>query len=132
MLLKCFTVAGRWIFGLWYLLSGGAWLVTNASGRSVEHHEVTPGAIAFTKALSDSRFMDPLLAVACLLGGGALLIGRTAPLGIAILAPVVVVIFLFHLVLSGNWIWGALNLVWFTGLAWRYRRAFIPLWTYSQ
>jgi hypothetical protein len=36
---------------------------------------------------------------------------RTAPLGIAMLAPVVAVIFLFHLVLTGNWIQGTLNLV---------------------
>ncbi len=44
------------------------------------------------------------------------------------LAPVVVVIFFFHLVLSGNWIWGTCNLVWFTGLAWYYRRALTALW----
>jgi hypothetical protein len=132
MLRKYIAVAGRWIFGLWYLLSGGTWLVIHASGHGAANHEVTPGAIAFTKALSDSHFMDPLLALTCFFGGGALLIRRTSPLGIAILAPVVVVIFLFHLVLSGNWIWGTLNLVWFTGLTWRYRRAFTALWTYSE
>jgi hypothetical protein len=48
------------------------------------------------KALTESHFMDPLLAIACLFGGRALLSRRTAPLGIAILAPVVAVIFLFH------------------------------------
>jgi hypothetical protein len=36
------------------------------------------------------------------------------------------VIFLFHLVLSGNWIWGTLNLVWSAGLAWRYREELSP------
>jgi hypothetical protein len=75
--------------------------------------------MAFQRAFTESHFMDPLLAVACFLGGGALLVHRTTPLGIAMLAPVVVVIFLFHLLLTGNWIWGAFNLIWFTGLTWR-------------
>ena len=132
MLLKYITIAGRWIFGLWYLITGGAWLVAHAIGRDAAHREVAAGAIAFQKALTESHFMDPLLALTCLFGGAALLIRRTAPLGIAMLAPVVVVIFLFHLVLSGNWTWGTLNLVWFAGLAWCYRSAFTKLWTYSE
>ena len=106
--------------------------MTHALGHAAAHREVAAGAIAFQNALTESRFMDPLLAFACLFGGGALLIPRTVPLGIAMLAPVVVVIFLFHLLLTGNWIWGTLNLVWFTGLAWRYRRAFTSLWTYLE
>ena len=126
------TTAGRWIFGLWYFITGGAWLVTHALGNGAAHPEVTAGAIAFQKALTASRFMDPLLAFACFFGGGALLIRRTTPLGLAMLAPVVVVIFLFHLVLTGNWIWGTLNLVWFTGLAWRHKEAFATLWNYSE
>jgi hypothetical protein len=132
MLLKYIAIAGRWIFGLWYLLTGGAWLVAHALGRGAAHHEVTAGAIALQKALTESHFMDPLLALTCLFGGAALIIRRTAPLGIAMLAPVVVVIFLFHLMLSGNWMWGSLNVVWFAGLAWCYRRAFTTLWSYSE
>jgi hypothetical protein len=129
---KNFDIAARWIFGLWYLMTGGTWLVTHALGRVAVHQETATGAIAFQKALTESHFMDPLLAIACLFGGVALLIRRTAPLGIAVLAPVVVVIFLFHLVLTGNWTWGTLNLAWFTALAWGYRKAFTELWTYSE
>jgi hypothetical protein len=131
MLLRYIAIAARWIFGLWYLTTGGAWLVTHALGRGAAHHEVATGAIAFQKALTESHFMDPLLALTCFSGGAALLIRRTSPLGIVVLAPVVVVIFLFHLVLSGNWIWGTLNLVWFVGIAWCCRRAFTALWNYS-
>jgi hypothetical protein len=120
--------AARWIFGLWYLITGLAWLVNHAVGRGGAHREVTAGAIAFQAALTDSRFMDPLLALACLFGGATLLFRRTSPLGIAVLAPVVVVIFLFHLVLTGNWPWGTLNLVWLAGLAWWHRRSFSALW----
>ena len=132
MLPKYLDIAARWIFGLWYLMTGSSWLVTHALGRGVAHQETAAGAMAFQKALADSQFMEPLVAVACLLGGGALLNRRTAPLGICLLAPVVAVIFLFHLVLSGNWIWGTLNLVWFTALAWRNRKAFAALLAYSE
>jgi hypothetical protein len=132
MPLKHVATAGRWIFGLWYLLTGAMWLVTHALRRGTAHQEVTTGAIAFQKALTESHFMDPLLAFACLLGGGALLLRRTTPLGIVVLAPLVIVIFLFHLILTGNWIWGTLNLGWFTGLAWYCRRAFTSLWNYSE
>ena len=132
MFLHYFAIAARWIFGLWYALTGGSWLVTHALRRGTAHHEVTAGAIAFQKALTESNFMDPLLALTCFVGGAALFLRRTTPLGIVMLAPVVVVIFLFHLMLTGNWIWGTLNLVWFAGLAWRCRRAFEALWTYSE
>jgi hypothetical protein len=132
MLLKYIFNVGRWIFGLWYLATGGAWLLTHALGRGAAHHETAQGAIAFQAALTASGFMDPLLALACLLGGAALLVRRTAPLGIAMLAPVVVVIFLFHLMLTGNWMWGTLNLVWFAALAWCFRRAFTTLWSFSS
>ena len=103
--------------------------MAHALGRGTVHHEVAAGAIAFQTALTQSQFMDPLLALTCFFGGAALLIRRTSPLGIAMLAPVVVVIFLFHLVLSGNWMWGTLNLVWLVGLAWSFRRSFTALWS---
>jgi hypothetical protein len=130
MLLKYVSVAARWIFGLWYFITGGAWLAGHLLGSGVTHHEVVASAIAFQAALTESRFMDPLLATTCLFGGAALLFRRTSPLGIVVLAPVVVVIFLFHVVLSGNWMWGTLNLVWLASLAWRCRSAFATLWSY--
>jgi hypothetical protein len=132
MLLKYVAFAARWIFGLWYLLTGGVWFVAHGLGRGAAHREVTAGAVAFQRALTESQFMDPLLALTCFVGGAALLIRRTSPLGIVILAPVVMVIFLFHLVLSGNWKWGTLNLIWFAGLAWCFRRGFTSLWSYVE
>ena len=132
MLSKYGATVARWIFSLWYLASGATWLITHALGRGTAHHEVAPAAAAFQMALAQSQFMDPLLALACVIGGAALLVRRTWPLGIVILAPVVIVIFLFHLVLTGKWIWGTLNLVWFAALAWYCRRAFAALWHYPQ
>jgi hypothetical protein len=63
MLLKYIAIAGRWIFGLWYLITGGAWLLAHAIGRGAAHHEVTAGAIAFQHALTESHFMDPFARV---------------------------------------------------------------------
>lgn len=132
MLLKYIDIAGRWLFALWYVLTGGVWLVSHALGRDPTHREVAAGAIAFQKALTATHFMDPLLALTCLVAGAALLSRRTAPLGIVMLAPVVVVIFLYHVVLTGNWPWGTLNLAWIAALGWCYRRRFTALWTYSK
>jgi hypothetical protein len=40
MLLKYISIAGRWIFGLWYLITGGAWLVAHAMGRGAAPRSV--------------------------------------------------------------------------------------------
>jgi hypothetical protein len=65
-------------------------------------------------------------------GGLALILHRTAPLGLVLLAPSVGVIFLFHLMLTGSVVWGtewALGLVL---LAWHYRSAYTALWNYTS
>ena len=126
------AIGGRWIFALWYLATGATWFVSRARGRGGAHREAAAGAAAFQAALTQSGFMDPLLALICLLGGAALLVRRTSPLGIVMLAPVVAVIFFFHLVLTGNWVWGTLNLLWFAALAWSCRDALKTLWHYSR
>jgi hypothetical protein len=124
------TVA-RVIFGLFYLATGVAFFLNAFFGIGSPPDQPTAQATAFTLALTASHFIDPLLSLAYLAGGGALLRQRSAPLGILVLAPVVLVIFCFHLVLSGQWIWGTVNLVWLLALAWQYRSAFYPLWSYS-
>ena len=72
-------------------------------------------------------FFNPLLMVDYALGGGALLFRRTAPLGLALLAPSVGVIFLFHLKLTGNVAWGGGWALAWALLAWRYRAGFTGL-----
>lgn len=121
----------RWVFGLFYLTTGIAIFCYVAFGLGAPPPQPTPQALAFTTALSHSHIIDPLLSLAYLVGGGALLFRRTAPLGILVLAPVVLVIFCFHLVLSGQWIWGSVNLALLLFLAWQHRPAFRPLWNFS-
>lgn len=70
---------------------------------------------------------DPIykiLGVALVIGGAALLSRRTAPLGVVVLAPAVVLIVLIQLVLSGRVLFAAFVLASFAALAWRYRSGF--------
>jgi len=122
--------AARVVFALFYFGTGVAITVFQLFGWGHPPSQPNVAAQAFTDALTQSRFLDPLLGLSYLVGGGALLFRRTAPLGLAVLAPVVLVIFTFHLVLSGQWPWGTLNLAWLLVLAWHFRSAFRPLWTY--
>jgi hypothetical protein len=127
---RTLAVAGRWIFGLFYFATGVAIVLATAFGIGHPPRQPTAAAEAFTQALTASRFMDPLVAFAYLAGGAALLRLRTAPPGVVLLAPVVTSIFCFHLVLSGQWIWGSLNLAWLLALAWSVRPAFAALWSF--
>ena len=124
------VTAARWIFGLFYFVTGIAIFLYTFFGIGTPPNQPTPEAGAFTLALTSSHFMDPLVSLVYLVGGGALVLRRSAPLGVIVLTPVVVAIFLFHATLSGQWIWGTVNLTWLLALAWQVRSAFYPLWTY--
>ena len=94
--------------------------------------ELSGIAAQFQVAMEATGFLVPIMLACFLVGGIALFFHRTAPLGIALLAPFVIVIFFYHLMLTGNWPWGT---IWAAGLAilaWRYRRAFVPLWNYRD
>jgi hypothetical protein len=95
-------VAVRSVYGLFFLLTGIWILLTLSTGLTSPPPQPTPAATAFMEALSATGFIDPLLAVSFILGGGSLLVDRTTPLGLVILAPAVTVILLFHLVASGG------------------------------
>lgn len=94
--------------------------------------EEPPHAKALTSAFTASGLVDPIIAAVCLVGGVLLLIRRTAPLGIVVLAPLVTGIFLFHLLLSGGWIWGTAHFALLLLLAWLHRSAYRPLWSYGM
>ena len=86
-----------------------------------------PGAIAFAMAFVGSGFMT-FIKVIEMASGLALLANRFTPLALALLAPIVVGIVVFHLLLapSGMPIAG-LVLVLEVVLAWSYRRSFAPM-----
>jgi hypothetical protein len=86
------------------------------------------GAMAFGGALLQTGYMFPLIKGTELLAGALLLANRFVPLALALLAPVVVNIVLFHAFLApaGSVIATAV-LVLELYLAWAYRRAFAPM-----
>ena len=74
-----------------------------------------------------SRYLFPLIFGTQVVGGVLLLVGRFVPLGLALLAPVVVNIFLFHLALTPPAPVAFLVLFAEIFLAWSYRDAFRPM-----
>jgi hypothetical protein len=121
----------RWLYGGYFIYTAvmigrTLWI----GGKGVQ--QPTPEAKAFYEALHATGFLYPLMGITFGVGGLALILHRTAPLGLVLLAPSVGVIFLFHLMLTGSVVWGtewALGLVL---LAWHYRSAYTALWNYTS
>ncbi len=90
--------------------------------------EMPPGAIDFFGALVRTGYMIPLLFATQTLGGALLLLNCFVPLALALLAPVVVNIILFHAFLapSGLPVAGVV-VVLELFLAWCYRRSYQPM-----
>lgn len=90
--------------------------------------EMPPGAGDFFAALMQTGYMVPLIFATQALGGALLLLNCFVPLALALLAPVIVNIILFHLFLAPSGlpiasVVVALELY----LAWSYRRFFQPM-----
>ncbi|HEY1662322.1 MAG TPA: DoxX family protein [Verrucomicrobiae bacterium] len=87
-----------------------------------------PGAADFFGALMKTGYMIPLIFATQTLGGALLLLNCFVPLALALLAPVIVNIILFHLFIAPSGIpiasvVVALELY----LAWSYRRFYLPM-----
>ena len=88
-----FFVVG--LYGSYYLLSeGGSWFTV----------EPGPGA-DFQAALLETGFIAPAMYACYIVGGAALFFNRTSPLGIVVLAPFIVVIFFYNVLLGGSVAW---------------------------
>ena len=82
----------------------------------------------FFGALFATGYMLPLIAITEIVAGLMLLSGRFVPLGLALLAPVIVNILAFHLFLAhGGFAVPAFVLALEIYLAWTYRDAFAPM-----
>ena len=122
---KYINVVVRVLFGALFAFSGFTGLFgigsQSTDGMSVE-------AVAFATALGESGFIMPLVKVVELVAGTMLLVNRFAPLALALLAPLVIGILGFHLLLEPS---GAVIAVVLTVveiyLARVYRRAFAPM-----
>ncbi len=107
----------------------GFWTAILFAPPPPRHSE--PAAEAFWVALEATRFMVPLIGGCYVLGGVLLWFRRTAPLGLAVLSPPMLIIILFDVLLTkeaGPWI--AIAIV-HALLLWQFRSAFQPLWSHS-
>jgi hypothetical protein len=85
-------------------------------------------ALEFFLGLAATGYMLPLLYVTQATAGALLLVGMFVPFTLALLAPIIVNILLFHLFLAPAGLPVALMLVAFElSLAWDYRDAFAPM-----
>ena len=86
------------------------------------------GSVAFASALMGTGYMFQLIKGTEVLVGALLLANRFVPLALALLAPVVVNIVLFHAFLAPSGIGMALVLVVLQlFLAWTHRKAYRPM-----
>lgn len=90
--------------------------------------ETVPAAQHFAQALNESGFINPALIVDLLIGGVLMLFNRTAPVGLILLGPPILVITGFHWLLTHKYVWGSIWPVWWALLAWHYRHVFSRLW----
>ena len=121
----------RWLFALFFFTTGLAIAAKVIFGVGDYIHQPTAAAQALDTALHQSGFMDPLIGASYLVGGAALAWRRSAPLGIILLGPTVVVIFFFDTFLARLPIPGVLVLAFWGLLALRFLSAYRPLWTYG-
>ncbi|MBC6982644.1 DoxX protein [Caulobacter sp. 17J80-11] len=122
----------RWLYALFFIATAAMITTSLTTGAIPRPVQATPAAAAFDHAIAATGFVDPALAACYLLGGLALLRERTTPFGLVLLAPVVAVILLFHIFLSGLWPVGAATAAVAGLLAWRHRGGFTGLWSYRR
>ena len=121
----------RRLFGGYYLLVGVLFGLTLVGVLPPHRLAISPRSAAFQQALVATGFVMPILIGTYIAGGAALFFVRTAPLGLALLAPAVVMITLTDSVLDTAYAVAAVNLVVFLALAWRLRAAYRPMWTFG-
>ena len=120
--MRYLTIVARVLLGLVFLVFGlnGFFHFIPQPKDAMPH-----GAMDFFGALMNTNYMIPLIFATQTLGGGLLLLNRFVPLALALLAPVVVNILLFHVFLAPSGIPVAIVVLAVElFLAWAYRGAF--------
>jgi putative oxidoreductase len=120
--MKALNLIARILMGLIFVVFG-----LNGFLHFLPQPPMPDAAKSFFGGLAATGYMLPLLFVAQMLGGGLILLGMV-PLGLLILAPVIVNIIAFHVFLAPDGLPLALvvaGLALF--LAWTHREAYAPL-----
>lgn len=120
--------APRTVLGLLFLVSAidGFWAM--ATGNHLIHPPVSPSGRLFEQGLQASGFFWPFLKLINLIGGLSLVFNVAPAFGLALIAPVMATIVLFHAFLNPQGLPMAGILV-VTGLmlVWAYRDRYAPM-----
>jgi uncharacterized membrane protein YphA (DoxX/SURF4 family) len=114
--------AARIVLGLVFFVFG-----LNGFLNFLPQPPLPEAAVPFISGLAQSGYLFPVLKSFEVAAGVMLLSSFMVPLALALLAPIVVNIALFHLVLAPNLPMVALLLSLELFLAWSYREAFAPM-----
>lgn len=113
----------RWLFGAGFVLFG-----LDGFLRFLPHPPAPAAAMNFATALFATGYMFPLIKGVEVVAGALLLSNRYVPLALALLAPNIVNIVLFHVFLApGGTPIAIVFLVAELFLAWSYREAYAPM-----
>ncbi len=119
------VTAGRIVLGLLFSVTG---LNGFLNFLPQDPGAMPDGALAFSGALAATGYVLPLTMGVQLISGILLLLNRFVPLALALLAPVVVNIFAFHVFLAPSGLVIAIVVAALEiGLAWAHRDAFRPM-----
>jgi hypothetical protein len=123
----------RWIYGGYYICLGVASALQMMGVLPEPHWEqyMSTRAATFELAMENTHYLVQFIVLIWIASGVALLFTRTAPLGVALLAPVAVNILLADTLLDVEYLWGAAHTFPLFALAWHYRSAFTGLWNYA-
>jgi hypothetical protein len=124
--------AARWIYALLFLAMGAQSLLVYAGILPHSDYPGSPEIKAFTDAIFSTGFIGPIMSITYFGSGVLMLFERTAPLGIVLLAPFVVVILFTHLMLDGTPALGILVAALLGLFAWQFRKAYRPMWNYGK
>lgn len=123
--MKTTTLVARILLGLVFTVFG-----LNGFLHFIPNQPMPQPAIDFFGALAATGYMIRIIFLGQLIGGVLLLLGVAVPLGLVILAPMIVNIFFFHLFLAPGGLPIAFAVVALEiFLAWRYQDSFAPLFS---
>jgi hypothetical protein len=123
--MRYLTIIARTLMGLGFLVFG-----LNGFFHFIPQPKdaMPPGAMDFFGALVKTGYMIPLIFATQTLAGALLLVNCFVPLALALIAPVIVNIILFHVYLAPTSYAPAIIVVALElYLAWAYRKSFLPM-----
>jgi nicotinamide riboside transporter PnuC len=122
----------RWIYAIFFFLIGARSMLVLAGLLPASEYPGSPESKAFSESVFETGFISIIMSVTFFVAGILMVIKRTTPLGLVLIAPFIVAILFTHLLFEPNPIVGILVTTLWLLLALQFRKAFRPLWSYHE